>query len=104
MTTTKFSDGDFGTALHHLKSGGKVARLGWNGKDMFVWLEPGNVASGDPFRSRIGGVSTELFCTGDTGTVTRMPHMSMRTTYGATLTGWNPTTTDVLANDWHSVE
>lgn len=35
---------NFGQALEHLKAGGKVARVGWNGKGM--WLE--KVPSSDP--------------------------------------------------------
>lgn len=30
---------DFGVALEHLKSGGRVARTGWNGKNMWLKLQ-----------------------------------------------------------------
>jgi hypothetical protein len=32
---------DFGKALEELKDGKKVAREGWNGKDMFIYLSKG---------------------------------------------------------------
>ena len=32
---------DFGGAIAALKAGKKVARKGWNGKGMFLWLKPG---------------------------------------------------------------
>ena len=31
---------DFGGAIKALKEGRKVARKGWNGKGMFLWLKP----------------------------------------------------------------
>lgn len=31
---------DFGGAIKALKEGHKVARKGWNGKGMFLWLKP----------------------------------------------------------------
>ena len=32
----------FGDAITALKYGRKVARKGWNGKGMFLWLKPGD--------------------------------------------------------------
>ena len=32
---------DFGKAIEALKQGKKVARKGWNGKGMYLWLKPG---------------------------------------------------------------
>lgn len=33
---------NFGWALEQLKSGNKVCRFGWNGKNMFLFLVPGS--------------------------------------------------------------
>ena len=33
-------EGTFGQAVESLKFGRKVARKGWNGKGMFLWLKP----------------------------------------------------------------
>ena len=33
---------DFGQALEELKQGRRVARKGWNGKGMFLFLVPGS--------------------------------------------------------------
>jgi len=33
---------NFGAALHALKEGKRVARMGWNGKGMFIFLVPGS--------------------------------------------------------------
>lgn len=39
METAKL---DFGSALKLVKEGKKVARAGWNGKDMFIYFVPAN--------------------------------------------------------------
>ncbi|MBR1960610.1 MAG: DUF2829 domain-containing protein, partial [Bacteroidales bacterium] len=31
---------NFGDAIKALKEGRKVARKGWNGKNMYLWLKP----------------------------------------------------------------
>lgn len=93
---------DFGDAIRALKAGQRVARSGWNGKGMFLWLERGSHAFGDGevFPSYIGGVRSSLFEHGDVGTVTRMPHICMRAADGSTVTGWLASQTDILALDW----
>ena len=101
----------FGEALAHLKNGQKIARAGWNGKGMFVYLKKGScdfdsvpkVPGGDSI-THIDGVKRELFETGDTGTVTRLPNLNMRAASGSTVTGWLASQTDLLAEDWEVVE
>ena len=101
MTTLPFN---FGAALERLKNGEKVARRGWNGKGMHLWLEKGSHDFGtDAVQSYIGGVRCSLFERGDKGTSTRMPHICMRTADGATVTGWLASQTDMLAIDWVAV-
>lgn len=101
----------FGEALQHLKNGQKIARAGWNGKGMFVYLNKGscdfdsvpNVPGGDSI-THIDGIKRELFDIGDTGTVTRLPNLNMRAATGNTVTGWLASQTDLLAEDWEVVE
>lgn len=94
---------NFGTALELLKSGQKVARKGWNGKGMYLWLEKGSHDFGSEVQSYIGGVRCSLFERGDKGTSTRMPHICMRAADGSTVTGWLASQTDMLAIDWVAV-
>lgn len=89
----------YGDALEHLKRGGSVARAGWNGKGMFVYLNKGSVAEANRFEL-IGGVHSSLFETGARGTVTRMPNFNMRAADGSIVTGWLASQTDMLAEDW----
>ena len=92
----------FGEALHALKAGHRVARSGWNGKNMFIYLNKGSVddSSLGEHSLLIEGVQQELFEYGDKGTVTRLPNINMRSASGSTVTGWLPSTTDMLAEDW----
>lgn len=91
---------NFGQAIEALKSGAIAARAGWNGKNMFIYLNRGSV-DGVVKGLTIGGVSTHLFDEGDDGTATRMPNLNMRAADGSTVTGWLASQTDMLAEDWH---
>lgn len=95
----------FDTAIRMLKDGKRVARSGWNGKGMFVWMKRGGVAilPTDP-DVRHAGVRPELFDITDLGTVTRMPCLCLRAAGGETVEGWLASQTDMLADDWTLVE
>lgn len=93
----------FGAALDRLKNGEKVARKGWNGKGMYLWLEKGSHDFGGEAQSYIGGLRCSLFEKGDKGASTRMPHICMRAADGSTVTGWLASQTDMLAIDWVAV-
>lgn len=105
----------FGDALHMLKLGKKVARAGWNGKGMFIYLNKGSVdgellgflpgAQPTPAHpSTQDGIRLGLFNCGDSGTTVRLPNINMRSASGATVTGWLASQTDMLAEDWQVVE
>lgn len=92
----------FGDAMHMLKTGAapRVAREGWNGKGMFIYLNEGSVDRRNPTGTHIDGVSEHLFHSGDRGTGTRLPNINMRSASGATVTGWLASQADMLADDW----
>jgi hypothetical protein len=96
----------FEFAIDELKKGSKVARQGWNGKGMFLWLQKGSACSlpGDRFAHMINQVGAELFELGDHDTETRMPCLCMRAADGSIVTGWLASQTDLLAEDWMIVE
>ena len=82
---------DFGAALAHLREGYKVAREGWNGKGMFVFLVPGSTFEVN--RPPLLGIYPA-------GTVIKYhAHIDMRTADG-TIVPWLASQTDVLAQDW----
>lgn len=93
----------FGQALEALKDGKSVAREGWNGKGMFIYLNGGSSdipveKEAQPFR--IDGIPNRLFSAGDIGTTTRLPNINMRAVSGSIVTGWLASQTDMLAEDW----
>ena len=82
----------FGEALLGLCYGCKVTRLGWNGKDMFLFLTPGSritVAEGRPLAACLP-VGTE---------VDYLPHIDMKTVDGK-IVPWLCSQTDAIAMDW----
>lgn len=83
------------TALVHLKHGARVARHGWNGKNMFVFLVPGSTfkVNREPLLS-ILGEGTE---------VTYHAHLDIKNVDGS-IAVWVPSITDQMASDWYVVE
>lgn len=75
----------FGHAVEVLKRGGRVARAGWNGKNMFLWM-----VRGDSY-GVMGVNSNDL-----------RPWIGMLTADGS-FVPWLASQTDILANDWHIV-
>lgn len=90
----------FSEALDAMKLGHRVAREGWNGKGMFVWINPGSYPNDGRDQSHVNGVSFEFFERGDKDTSVRMPCFNMRAADGSTVVGWLASQTDMLAEDW----
>jgi hypothetical protein len=88
---------NFGSALHFLKNGRRVARRGWNGKGMWLVLVPGTPGAvlqpGTPYARALGQPSCNI-----------LPHIDMWTVDAsgrrAMLPGWLASQTDMLADDW----
>lgn len=83
----------FGDALVALKAGQKVARTGWNGKDMWLSLscDESRMVHADHFWSK-----------------NNLPSITMKTVNAhgrvAILMGWLASQTDMLSDDWQIVE
>ena len=89
----------FGMAVEMMKQGRKVARRGWNGKGMWLWLLPAAEVKRewckDPRLLEVMGERDSLSCLGS---------IRMRTATGEVLTGWLASQTDILADDWCLVD
>lgn len=86
---------NFSQALDEIKSGKKVSRSGWNGKNMFVFLVPGSRFKVS--RPPLLGIYPE-------GTeIDYHAHVDMRTATGQ-IVPWLVSQTDLLADDWGIVE
>lgn len=85
---------DFGEALAALKTGKRVAREGWNGKGMFVFLVTGSTFKVN--RPPLLGIYPE-------GTeIDYHAHINMKTADGQVVP-WLASQADVLAEDWRVV-
>ena len=92
----------FSTALEAVKQGKAISREGWNGKGMCVYLNKGShdFSNDQAPSNKIESIRIGLFERGDTGTVTRLPNLNMKSASGSTVTGWLASQTDLLAEDW----
>lgn len=88
----------FGEALEALKEGKRIAREGWNGKGMFLFLLPAGTvptkAIHDPalrevIESEVGGETFDA-----------LGSIRMFTADKKILTGWLASQSDMLADDW----
>ena len=94
----------FGMAIEAMKQGKKVARRGWNGKGMFLWLKPATTVKAEWCKDEMlkgiveanGGEILGL------GTICMYTHDS--TGRKAILSGWLASQSDMLYDDWVIVE
>ena len=84
----------FGDAINFLKAGKKVARKGWNGKDMFLFL-----ATYIEFHTE-----ADLSCVSNLEGDLTLPAIVMKTADDRFCVGWLASQTDMLADDWFTVE
>jgi len=84
----------FSGALLHLKGGAKIARAGWHGKGLFVYLVPANA-----YPAQTGAAKSFY---GDGAVVPYNAYMALK---GAdnTVSTWAPSVGDTLADDWQIV-
>lgn len=80
----------FGRAIVALVQGKKVAREGWNEKDMFLYLIEGNKLS-----EGLGYGYGEYL-----GEPRFVDTIAMKTAQNTIVVGWFASQTDMLANDW----
>lgn len=84
----------FGMAIEFLEVGKKMARVGWNGKHMFVYYVP--AASYPPMTE----VAKSFF---GENLVPYNPYFAIKNVDG-TVSTWGPSNNDCLAKDWYIVE
>ena len=82
---------NFGQAIEVLKTGNKVTRVGWNGKDMFLFIVQGSQFKVN--RPPLLGIYPE-------GTeINYRPHIDMKTVNGE-IVPWVASQSDLLEEDW----
>lgn len=84
----------FGDAMNFLKGGKKVARKGRNGKNMFLFL-----ATDIEFHTE-----ADLACVSNLEGDLTLPAIVMKTADDRFCVGWLASQTDMLSDDWFTVE
>lgn len=84
----------FGLAIEAMKKGLRVARAGWNGKNMYVFL-----AESDSFNTM---ADIGEFQNDENVEISDM--LVLRTAQKTLQPGWLATQSDILADDWYIVE
>lgn len=93
---------NFGYAIKCLKKGLKVARRGWNGKNMFVfYIQPVSISL-DEEEPVIQNYYRELINKG-TDSVYFTGYFCMKDANDNIISGWLASQTDMLADDWYIV-
>jgi len=86
---------NFSEALEALKCGRRVAREGWNGKGMFVFLVPGSRFKVN--RAPLLGIYPEG------QEIVYLPHIDMKTADDSVVP-WLASQADLLSEDWVLVD
>jgi len=90
----------YGKAIEHMKMGGMVARKGWNGKGMFVFIVNPNSRSQNVFGSTTLNMCYEL----QDYPINILNFIAMRSASGDIVFGWLASQTDMLSEDWTTVK
>lgn len=85
---------NFGLAIEAAKLGKKIARAGWNGKDMFLFLSTDIEFRTDADLSCVANLEGDLV----------LPSIVMKTADDHFCVGWLASQADMLADDWYIVE
>lgn len=91
----------FSSALEALKAGARIARAGWNGKDMWLCAGKGHEKLE---AEKFWNPHTKTFAENNGGFAEVLPYIIMKTADGKVLMGWLASQTDMLAEDWQVLE
>lgn len=94
----------FGLAIEALKKGCRVARKGWNGKGMWLYLTPGSKVFYTDLKEDTKKGLLNNRCVDNNGYATINAHIDMSAADGSVVIGWLASQTDMLADDWYIVE
>lgn len=91
----------FGEAIEAMKLGKRVARKGWNGKGMYIWLVERTIISGP---ARYLSPRLDKIAQDNGGALEFLGSIRMWTADKKVLTGWLASQTDMLSEDWTILE
>lgn len=103
--------GTFGQALESLKRGHLVARKGWNGKGMFIFMRPEDSLPTNMIVNQLKSLPESFkrwvannHGDSETDRIKFTAYLCMKAADGTIVNGWLASQTDMLANDWVIVE
>jgi len=96
----KVSGMTFGLAIEAAKKGYKIARNGWNGKGMFIYIVNGTILEKQLLRGEVSNVMKDVLVP----EVKICSHFDMKAADGSIVVGWLASQTDMLSEDWLIVE
>lgn len=89
----------FGEAIEYARVGMKIAREGWNGRGMYVYMTEGRTIPTDVWVARLP--SQEITeAEKERGHIIVGDHLDMMSAQGVRIIGWLASQTDMLADDW----
>lgn len=91
---------DIGEARAAAKAGHRVARKGWNGKDVWIAYSPGADALA---AASFWSPANKKYAESQGGYARVLPCFTMKTADGAILMGWMASQSDLDADDWFVV-
>lgn len=94
---------NIGEAVAALKDGKRVARDGWNGKDMWLSLS-GPLGPRCIPAASFWSENNRAYAESQGGEAVVLSCITMKTATGEILMGWLASQTDLLAEDWCIVE
>lgn len=116
----QITDGSLGFdwAINALKNGKLVRRRGWNGKSMFVFMQPGDQLPVEMVIDKVKSLPQSLknhyanqykgdfnkASNGEAFTIEFTPYICMKAANGEIVNGWLASQTDMLAEDWELAE
>lgn len=103
--------GTFGQALESLKRGHLVARKGWNGKGMFIFMRPEDSLPTNMIVNQVKSLPESFkrwvannHGDSETDRIKFTAYLCMKAADDTVVNGWLASQTDMLANDWVIVE
>lgn len=110
----------FGAALEVAKAGGLIARQGWNGKGMFVFMRPADELHIDMVIDKVKSLpqsvkdyylkdvlddnGNRISPADENDKVKFTAYLCMKAADGTIVNGWLASQTDMLSNDWTILE
>ena len=107
---------NFGQAIEALKLGSLVAREGWNGEGMFVFMRPADELHIDMVIDKVKSLpqsvkdyylqdilddnGNRISTANENDKVKFTAYLCMKTADGTIVNGWLASQTDMLADDW----